>query len=255
MPIILTTPLNKENYIMAQYISNYAQSKTARAVLSGVGGAPKQYVKGGEYGRGTVVPSANPTDTDIIILNGVYVQFTSGSSDGTAAGTLADPLLVNIKVSATLTVDELVSVLNGTANASIAVATYSNVSSGTFTIIYDTLADSSSYTIDTSGLTATPTSADTALTGGQAAEAITLDNENIDVALTDTNDQYFTLADGKEFQRKVIAMTAKGTGNAVVTPANFSSGTTITFDTDGDTWFGIFINGSWKTVASDATVA
>ena len=75
------------------------------------------------------------------------------------------------------------------------------------------------------------------------------------LALTDTNHQYFSIGDGVEFQRKTIAMTAKGTGNAYVIPDNFSSGTSILFDTDGDIWFGIFINGNWKTVTTDATVA
>ena len=233
-----------------KYIDPYASSNTDVALIAGRDCAPKVYTKGGEYGRGTVVPSANPSNTDVIILNGVYVQFTTGSSDGTAAGTVGDPLLVNIKGSTTLTVDELVSVLNGTANTDIAVATYSNVSSGTFTIIYDTLADASSYTIDTDSLTAAPTSADTALSGGQAAVALSIDHKNIDIQITDSNDQYFTLADSEEFTEKTICLTAKSTGDAVITVASLdgSSDVAVTLGTAGQVYRLLFVDGEWKTM-------
>ena len=243
---------------MSDYVSNYSQSRTAKAILAGLGGSPKQYTKGGEYARGTVVPSALPTAADVIVLNGVYVEFTASASDGTAAGTALDPLLVNIKGSATLTVDELVTVLNGTANASIAVATYSNVSSGTFTIVYDSLGTSgNSFTIDTSGLTDAPTSADTALSGGTDVRAFSLDHEFIDLALTDSNDQYFTLADGKETQRKTVYCSAKSTGDAIITVANLDGSTdvAVTLSTAGQYLVYQFLDGGWRSLIDVSTSA
>jgi hypothetical protein len=253
MPIILTTPLNKENYIMAQYISNYAQSKTAKAVLSGVGGAPKQYVKGGEYAYGTITFADDPTATDTITLNGSWIEFSASATDFGTAGTEADPYILQVTGTLATTLTNLATALNGSADTNLSVATYDG-SSGTYlAITYDTLTtDGNAYTLVSSADTVSGAT----LTGGQAAEAITLDNEHIDVALTDTRDQYFTLASGKPFQRKTIAMSAKGTGNAIITPAAFTDGTTITLDTANDYVELQFIVDAWKVVGTSvATIA
>lgn len=61
------------------------------------------------------------------------------------------------------------------------------------------------------------------------------------------------LANAKEGTLKLIVMTTDG-GDGVVTPTAFIS-TTITFDTAGDVWLGIFLKGEWKTIYASATVA
>lgn len=61
------------------------------------------------------------------------------------------------------------------------------------------------------------------------------------------------LGNAKEGTVKLIVMTTNG-GNAVVTPTAFIA-TTITFDTAGDVWLGIFLKGEWKTIYASATVA
>jgi hypothetical protein len=63
-----------------------------------------------------------------------------------------------------------------------------------------------------------------------------------------------TLANGYEGQRKLIVMITDG-GDVTLTPANFTNGTTITFD-NYDTWEGIFHAGSWVSINTPtATVA
>lgn len=223
------------------------------SLRAGVGGKPITYTKGGEYASGSITFANNPTAADTITLNGIYVEFTSSSSDETAAGTEADPVLVNIKASLALTLDELVIVTNAAAHDELIVATYSEDGTDTFNITYDTLtADGNDYTLAASADTVSAAT----LTGGQAAVAISLNSENITIALTDTNHQYFTLADGVPFQKKTIAMSAKGTGNAVITPSNFTDGSTITLDTARDYVVLQFIVDKWKVVGTSvATIA
>lgn len=64
-----------------------------------------------------------------------------------------------------------------------------------------------------------------------------------------------TLANGYSGQMKIIIFYGDD-GDAVVTPANFFNGTTITFDDEGDMWMGIFWAGNWYSVGTPtATVA
>ena len=232
------------------YMKDEVQEANLKSVRAGVTAKPQELTQGGQYGVGTIQFSANITSGDTLVLNGVTVTAnTSGSADTFAvAGTLAG------------TVANLVTALNSTsASADLQVATASYNSSGsgdTLTLTYDTrTTGSDTYTFDVSDLTAAPTAADAGILNGEGDRAISLDVENTDIQLTQSVNNYFSLADGLEYQKKTIGITAKSTGNAVITPTNFSSGTTITLDTDGDHWCGIFINGAWKTVTSDATVA
>lgn len=224
-----------------------------QAVRAGRTGKPVTYTKGGEYAYGEIVFADNPTAADTITLNGVVIEFSASASDFTTAGTVADPYILNIKADLTLTLDELVTQTNGSANADLAVATYSEDGTDTFEITYDTLGTAgNAYTLAASADTVSGAN----LTGGAAAVALDLGTENIDIQISDTRDQYFTLADAKEaFTKKTIAITAKGTGNAIITPTNYTDGTTLTFDADGEIWTGIFINGAWKTLVTTGTEA
>jgi len=234
------------------YINKYATEQNDVAIAAGRTGTPQTYTKGGELARGSITFADNPTANDTVTLNGKVIKFSASASDFTTAGSVADPFILNIKASLTLTLDEVATQTNGSANASLSVATYANSGGTILTIVYDTYTSTgNSYTLAASADTASGAT----LTGGQAKVTLSSATENIELAISDSNDQHYILANESEFTRRTIAMTAKGSGNAVITPASFSSGTTITFNTDGDIWFGIFINGAWKTVASDATVA
>jgi hypothetical protein len=235
------------------YINKYATEQNDVAIAAGRTGEPQIYTHGGESARGTITWASIQTDTSTITLNGVYVEFTTSASDGTAAGTVGDPLLVNIKSSLDLTLDELVIVLNATANATIATATYAKSGTTILTITYDTrTASGNSFTLAASEGTVSAAT----LSGGYADVAITLGTENIEINLTDASDNYFTLADAPKFTRKTIAMTTKSTGNAIITPANFTDGATITLDTALDYVQLQFIGTAWKVVGTSvATIA
>lgn len=221
------------------------------SVRRGIGGSPQSLTQGGVYGSGSVGFADKPTAADTITLNGIWVEFTASASDETAAGTEADPLLVNLKADLTLTIDECETVLNAAAHAELIVATYANSAGTALSITYDTYTTASqSYTIVASS--DTPSGA--TMTGGQYIGEISLDTENNTLSQDQSVDQAYSLGDASEFTKKTIVLTAKGSANAVITPDNFSS-TTITLDTAGDYWRGVFVAGVWQTISSQDTVA
>lgn len=66
---------------------------------------------------------------------------------------------------------------------------------------------------------------------------------------TDAGGDAYTLADGVDGQRITLKLLVDGGGDAVITPANFANGTTITFDDAGESWVGEFTSGiGWVTV-------
>lgn len=234
---------------MVDYIRSAFVEEPIVAIREGKKGQPQTLVKGGEYAYGEIVFADNPTAADTITLNGIYVEFTAAASDATAAGTVGDPLLVNIKASLALTLDELVIVTEAATHAELIVATYSEDGVDTFEITYDTLtATGNAYTLAASA--DTPSGA--TLTGGEAAPAVSNDTDSVDLQLTDTRDQYFTLASGVPFQEKTIVITAKSTGNAVV---SYNTANTSTFDADSEYLKLQFLDGEWRVIASTTTDA
>lgn len=224
------------------------------AIRAGKTGAPELITQGGTFAGGNILFAAIPTAGDMVTLNGVVVEFTAAASDPTATGTALDPVLVNIKASLTLTLDEAVTVLNNAgAPTAVAVATYSNVAGTTLTVVYDTRgAVGNTYTLAAS--VATPSAA--TLTGGQDITQISVATENTKISLSQSVDQVIVLPNGDEAQNKTIYMIAKGgAGNAVVTPTNLAGGTTITFDADKEYSVLKFLDGQWVQIAGTATVA
>lgn len=67
----------------------------------------------------------------------------------------------------------------------------------------------------------------------------------------------FSLPDGiTTGQRKILHLTAKGgIGTAVVTPSNLHGGTTVTLSAVEQSSELMWLNGAWKQIAGDATVA
>ena len=94
------------------------------------------------------------------------------------------------------------------------------------------------------------TTVDTESLSGPGAVPIT----SAIVELTTTGADALTLADGAEGQHIFIVMIVDG-GDGTLTPTNFGSGTTITFDDAGDTAQLLFTNGSWYFFGGTATVA
>ena len=64
-----------------------------------------------------------------------------------------------------------------------------------------------------------------------------------------------SMADGTNGQIKILTMIVKGgSNNSVVTPANLTGGTRITFDAVGDTATCVFTNSSWLVIALNGAV-
>lgn len=239
-----------DTHIQEKYIT-----EPLPAIRSGVTGEAQSISQGGTQASGTITFADNPTATDTITLNGIYAEFTAAASDATAAGTVGDPLLINIKASTDLTLDEMLVVLNDAgAPAAAALATYTEDGATILTATYDTNGTvGNAFTLAASADTVSGAT----LTGGQDTGVIFLTTENNDISLTQSVDQDFTLADGVPSQRKTIALSLKsGAGNAVITPTNFTDGTTITLDTVNDYAELQFVVDAWKIVGVQvATVA
>lgn len=239
---------------MSQYIRNAFVEEPIAAIRAGKTGQPQELTKGGQHSRGKITFADNPTAADTITLNGVWIEFSASASDFTTAGTEADPYLINIKADLSSTLDEVVTQTNGSANTDLSVATYSKTGTDDeLTVIYDTrTSDGDAYTLAASADTVSGAT----LTGGDSDRDISVDTENTDIAIDDDYDQYFSLPDGSPFQRKTLVLSAKGTGNAVITPSNFNDGTTVTLDTAKDYAVLQFIVDEWKVVGTQvATVA
>ncbi len=64
-----------------------------------------------------------------------------------------------------------------------------------------------------------------------------------------------TMANGTNGQIKILTMIVKGgSNNSVVTPAALTAGTTITFNSVGDTVTCLFTNSSWLVIANNGAV-
>ena len=239
---------------MAVYNEDLYAASPLDALRAGKGCRPAVYTTGGDFAAGTITFADNPTATDTITLDGVYVEFTASASDDAAAGTVGDPLLVNIKGSLALTLDEVLVVLNGTANATVAAATYTEDGVDTLTITHDTVGTAgNAFTLAASADTVSGAT----LSGGEDSVALALTHEHIHftIAAAQTLNQQFTLADGDEGQSLRLYFVTKQAGNVVVTPANLTGGTTITFDAVDEFSDLYFAGGAWQQLAGSATVA
>lgn len=71
---------------------------------------------------------------------------------------------------------------------------------------------------------------------------------------TSTGAKALTLANGKEGQLLILMMQQYTTsGASVVTPANLNGGTTLSFDTVGETATLLFNNGAWNILSVNGT--
>ena len=77
------------------------------------------------------------------------------------------------------------------------------------------------------------------LTGAGAVDVVSAITE-----IVTTGAQALTLADGVEGQLKFLVMKTDG-GDGTLTPTNFGSGSTLTFNTAGDAAICLFTNGAW----------
>ncbi len=116
-----TYPAGQNRYLRRPALDNAAVNVTSGLVVGsaaqsnlqnfeGLGAYLVDKVEPGSLDRATATISIDvlPVALDTIIVNAViHIEFTGAASDATAAGTVGDPLLVNIKGTAALTADEL----------------------------------------------------------------------------------------------------------------------------------------------------
>jgi len=70
-----------------------------------------------------------------------------------------------------------------------------------------------------------------------------------------TADITASLADGVDGQMKIVKLTTFATNDLVLTPANYTNGTTITFDATNEVAILVFVGDGWQTVYTNATIA
>ena len=81
------------------------------------------------------------------------------------------------------------------------------------------------------------------LSGAGAVDVVSAITE-----IVTTGANALTFADGVEGQIKFLVMKTDG-GDGTLTPTNFASGSTITFNDVGDTAFLLFTNGNWQLIS------
>ena len=81
------------------------------------------------------------------------------------------------------------------------------------------------------------------LSGAGAVDVVSAITE-----ITTTGANALTFADGVEGQIKFLVMITDG-GDGTLTPTNFASGSTITFNDVGDTAFLLFTNSKWQLIS------
>lgn len=238
---------------MVDYIRNEFVEEATAVIRAGKKGQPQSFTQGGAQATGSIAFADNPTAADTITLNSVWIEFSAAATDFTTAGTQLDPYILQIAVDLATTLTNLATALNGSANASLSVATYDGSSGTSLAITYDTnTTDGNLYTLAASA--DTPSGA--TLTGGQDTPALSLNTDSHTFTLTQAVDQDFTLASGSNFQEKTIILDAKGAGNAVLTANLAGAATTCTFNTANDFVILKYMGGEWQTVVnSGCTIA
>ena len=209
-------------------------------LASGKAGQPLYFTRGGAYATGKILFSANLVATNTITINGTV--FTAVASGATGAQ-------FNIGASLSVTLDNIVTVLNASAVAGVALATYSKTdTNAALTAIYDTRGEAgNAFTLATSVGTAVVT----AMAGGQEVPAIPLWSRNTQIDLTQALDQAFTLADGSEFQQHAIVLKTKsGVGNAVILGNFATSNTTLTLSAANQHVILEFLGGRWRAIVN-----
>lgn len=214
-------------------------------------------ITGATKAVGQTTFSGNLTAGDTINVGGtVFTAVASGASGNQ----------FNVAGSLTLTLDNIVTVLNASVVPAVALVTWSK--SGT-TILLGvvkvagvqgnaptvTLAASSSGAVTVnfaggvSGENPTGKFEANSDPGGTDAEVYAL------VTNVSSQTTAFTLPLGEEGQRLLMYLSVKGTGSNAVVTGTFAGGTTVTLDTVGKYFSARFLGGSWVVMSNTGTLA
>lgn len=204
-------------------------------------------VLGGERkATGSVAFAGQPTANDTITINGVV--FTAKASG--AAGNE-----FNIGADLGESIDNLVTVLNGSAVAAVALATYANVTDTSMSVTFDAYGTAgNAFTLAESGSNTSVSGA--TLTGGTDADVLDLSAETMALVTATGGNQHFWLPVGDEGQEVTLYLKTKGgSSNAVVHGTFSASATTLTFDTAGEFAKLKSMNGVWYAITNTGEIA
>jgi len=243
-----------------------ASKSKSRAKLYSLFGDNKKLTVGGQPAVGSIEFANIPANTETITIGDYTVEFTTGSSDATAAGTVADPLLVNIKGSLTLTIDELIVVLlaaTGTTGAwgylhPIDATALENVTDTTLQITFFPGKAGNNIVLDGSAGDETIVQP----TGGTAVPNISFEHKATVLDPTDSaaNLEYYNLPNGEYVGQEVtIVVETLGASDTPTITGNFKSNTTayvtMTFDVAEEFAKLIWTGSYWKPVHASGNEA
>ena len=146
--------------------------QAVKPLPSGINGAPIAYTgtsatsTAGVAATGTITFADNPTATDTITVNGTSFEFVASGATGNE---------INIAGTLPLTLDNMLTVLNGSTVAGVALATYTEDGIDELTITYDTLSTAGNlFTLAASSDTPSAATLAGGLNTGAASEALYL---------------------------------------------------------------------------------
>lgn len=235
---------------MREYIQETTLSHQNRAINAGLGSI-RDLLSEAQFAAGTIRWSGNLAVGDTITINGVV--FTAVASGATGAQ-------FNIGGSLSATIDNIVTVLNASANGSVTPATYSKVNTDTLRAVHDAAGVAgNAFTLSALSSAVVVTLPDRNLSGGAAGEVLSfpITAKLIYLNVTGASNSAVALPAGLDGQEITLCLkTRASTGNVVVTPSALAGGTTLTFDAVGELSKLQFLGGTWRVVGTQtATLA
>lgn len=221
-----------------KYVNPEYKTSPFPALAAGKSGLPQQLPRGGVKSIGKIVFTGNMIAGDTITVNTkVFTCMASGATG---------EFQFNVDISLSASLDSLITVLNACTDPLVSYATYTKTDTNTaVTSTSDGYAYADNY--PSKALASThSTVVVTQPASGRNKGEISLETESTNISHASST-EYFTLAEGDEFQKKTIVMT--GAGVAEIDGDFAGSSTTLTFDA-GEYAVLQYLNGEWKAVAN-----
>lgn len=194
---------------------------------------------GSRSAMGYITFSANPSVGHTITVNGTSFAFVGSGATGNQ---------INIAGSLTGTIDNMVSVLNASALANVALATYSNVGGTQLLATVDLAGDQgNSFTLASSNVNGVVT----AVAGGVSPDTIDISKDSVIRLRTLAGGGFnYQLPNGENGQIVSLVFESKGgSANAVVYGA-FAGGAYAIFDTANEFLVVQWLAGAWRVIAN-----
>jgi hypothetical protein len=229
---------------MSQELLRAPAPQPVRMLAAGAKGV--QTVYGRRAATGSIVFAGQPTAGDTITINGTV--FTARASGATGNE-------FNIGGSLSLTLDAIVTVLNASAVAGVALATYAKIGSNdTLGVTYDVVGEAgNAFTLAENSSNASVSAA--TLAGGSDGDGFNLEENSVFELITDAggNQSFVLPAAQYPGQEITIFFRTKGSGaNAVISGNYVGSNVALTLDNAGE-WARLqWLGGDWIMLANNS---